>query len=401
MVRGISLVDQMSKVLFKDGVNHGVKQSGHWNISARAITQVASIDTLHRRKEYPSADLIIIDEADSATSQAYIEFAKQYPDAHFISVTATPFSNKDLTHIADCVVHPITVQELTDHGFLCKLRYFGPSAPDLSGIKTVDGDYENKELEKRMTTGRLTGDILSHWLRICRDRKTLCFAVNVRHSKTLTEMFCANGVMAEHIDASTPIGIRDAVFSRLKTGETKIVCNVGIATRGIDLPYVSCLIMARPTKSYSLWIQMLGRGTRMCPGKNDCIILDHSSGSIAHGFMVNEPELDILDPKRKQFKTISVKICEQCYLAYQEKFCPECGPTTREIARQKQIEVEEGELRELIANPGDDVITYLRNAKKIAKAKGYQAGWIYYSLIRRFGIEEARPHLPHWWKEKQ
>lgn len=397
VVRGVSLIDQISRRLFQEKVEHGVRQASHWNKNRQANTMVCSIDTIARRKDYPPADLIIIDEADQATSNSYKDFVEHYPNSFIMGITATPFSDRGLNHIADVVVHPVSVKDLTEQGYLSPLRYFAPSAPDLEGVK-IDSkthDFQNTQLEERMNTGKLTGDILTHWLQIGGGRPTLLFAVNVRHSKMLTAMFNDNGVPAEHVDAKTPQGERDLVFARLKSGATKIVCNVGIATRGIDLPFVSCLIMARPTHSYCLYIQCLGRGTRVAEGKVDTIVLDHAGNTVRHGFMVNEPPCDLMGPPERDKKVREIKICEKCFLAFVGNACPDCGTKVKEPVN---IEIEAGSLKEVASNDSIEILQYAEHCKRIQRNKGYKYGWVWHQVVKKFGWEASQPFLPLWFK---
>src|SRR5207248_11657384 len=90
----------------------------------------------------------------------------------------------------------------------------------------------------------------------------------------MAETFCAAGIAAEALDGTTPLATRRAILQRLHTGATRVVANCAVLTDGFDVPSVVCIIMARPTQSAVLYQQMLGRGTRIYPGKTDCLILD-------------------------------------------------------------------------------------------------------------------------------
>ena len=137
LVRGRKLVDQASQRLFRENVTHGVLMAGHWNYKPTMPVQVCSVDTLIARKLRPKADLIIIDEAHLAISDGYREVIADYPDAFIVAVTATPYVDKSLTHVAQTVVHPISMNELIEQGFLVPFRYFAPSTPELDRKSVV------------------------------------------------------------------------------------------------------------------------------------------------------------------------------------------------------------------------------------------------------------------------
>src|SRR6185369_6377204 len=109
------------------------------------------------------------------------------------------------------------------------------------------------QLADRMDRPKLTGDIVTHWHRYGERRKTVCFAVNVPHAMHIRDEFLKSGVRAEHIDRDTPKFERDAILSRLSTGEIELITNCMVLTEGWDMPEVGCCILARPTKKMGLY----------------------------------------------------------------------------------------------------------------------------------------------------
>lgn len=391
VVRGRELVKQASRRLDNEGVDHGVMMSNHWRNRPKLPVQICSIDTLARRKIVPDADLVVIDEAHMATSSGYYWLAQEMKDAFFLAVTATPYCKKSLTHVAEKIVHPITIKELIDQGFLVPCRHYAPNAPDMKGVRTKNGDYDLDDLETKMNV--LTGDIVNHYKEHGEGRAAICFAVNVRHSHYILNQFNSAGIVCEHMDANTDDSEREAIFGRLKSGATRVVTNVGILGTGVDLPFVSCIIMARPTKSYNLYIQQAGRGTRTFPGKTDFILLDHAGNASRHGLITEEQDVD-LEGKHIGKKP---KTCKVCFLVYATSFCPCCGPQEantqdREI---KEIAHADGNLVEITDAPIEvQVKRFVDGLKKIQKAKGYKRGWIYYKVKDKFGEEIADIHFP-------
>src|SRR5262249_10382624 len=113
-------------------------------------------------------------------------------------------------------------------------------------------------------------------------RKALCFTPTVEAAYAIAETFQEAGIAAEALDATTPREARRAILHRLHTGETQVVCNCAVLTEGFDEPSIACVIMARPTQSRPFYIQMLGRGLRTYPGKQDCVVLDVVGISTRH-----------------------------------------------------------------------------------------------------------------------
>jgi len=348
VARGRKLIDQASQRLTREGVYHGVMMAGHWNYRPTMPVQVCSVDTLIARSISPPADLIIIDEAHLAASPGYIEWLKSY-NTYIIAVTATPWVDKSLRHVADTIIHPITMMSLIERNYLVPFRYFAPQDPDLRSIKIVNKEYKNDQLEVAMSGNALTGKIIDHWKKLAQNRPTFLFAVNVNHSKMLVEKFCAAGIKAEHCEASTPDKERQKILDRIESGETQIVSNVGILCTGVDVPCIGAIIMARPIySSKNLYIQQAGRGTRIFPGKKDCLLLDHSGNIHRHGFPTDEELVEEINLDGEPIKRVIIetKRCPVCFSSFRGADCPECG-TKAPIAPKIEIKESDEELVEI------------------------------------------------------
>jgi superfamily II DNA or RNA helicase len=186
-----------------------------------------------------------------------------YPEAKIIGMTATPCrrDGRGLGNVFTDLVLAPGVEELIEQKHLVGTRVFSWDV-DLKGVRTSKGDYVESELEARMNTDKLVGDIISHHQRLAKGRKTVLFASGVGHSIHLAREFQAAGVRAEHLDGSTPIEERESILRRLSSGDLEVVSNCMVLTEGWDQPDVSCLVLARPTKSLGLYLQMAGRRLR-------------------------------------------------------------------------------------------------------------------------------------------
>lgn len=394
------LIDQASAKLDLFGIDHGIIMAKHWRRRASALVQVASIQTLIRR-DLPPADIIIIDEAHRSLAKSYQDLVNAYPGAVVLGLTATPVraDGRGLGDVYQTIVQGPAIHDLIHEGFLVNPRHFAPARPDLTGVHSKRGDYDETELAAAVNHPDLVGDIVGHWQQLAAGRLTVAFAVNIEHSRHIVRAFQAAGIAADHLDGTMPGPERDAILNRLASGETRVLSNVGILTEGWDLPACSCVILARPTQSEGLYIQMAGRALRTAPGKDDCIILDHAGCAHAHG-LVTEPREWALDPSKKRGKKgkqIRVSTCDRCYAAYasQSRQCPACGHVPATMVRDlvhdtaaTLVEVDaEMVKRERKREIGQ--AKSLDDLRRIAQQRGYKPGWadhIWAARGKRFGV---------------
>jgi superfamily II DNA or RNA helicase len=263
--------------------------------------QIGSVQTMIRR-ELPEADYIFVDEAHHCMDDnSYGKIIREsFPNAKVIGVTATPYrlAGKGFTKIFDCLIESLQLAEGVKQGFLVPLRYFACTSPDLSKVHLSGGDYKEDEAVKAMELVPIVESYLEH----ARGKCGICFAINIQHSIKLVNQFTEAGVRAEHVDGNTSDEMRAAIFKRLHDRITQVVVNVGIATEGVDIPNIDFVQSARPTKSLSLFFQMIGRGTRVdneliknalsederklliaCSEKPHCIVLDNAGLYKEHG----------------------------------------------------------------------------------------------------------------------
>ena len=243
--------------------------------------QIISAQTLFRRAR-PQVDLGLIDEGHE-THKSTLQWITdpEWARVPFIGLSATPWS-RGLGRYFDDLIIAATTADLIRDKFLSPFLAFAPSEPDLSAVRTVAGDYQQDELGEAMDRPKLVGDIVKTWITRGEDRQTFCFCVNRTHERHITECFVEAGVAAEYMDSTTPREQRNEVFARFRSGATRIICNVGVLTTGIDLD-VRCIIDAKPTKSRILHVQTIGRGLRTAPGKDRLLILDHAGNSLRLG----------------------------------------------------------------------------------------------------------------------
>ena len=277
------------------------------------------------------------------------------PDAWFIGLSATPWA-VGMGSLWNKMIIVSTLGELIEQKYLSPFKYYAPAQPDLSGIKIVAGDYQKDQLADRMSNVELCADIVQTWMKRGEWRPTFCFAVNRKHAAEIQAQFELAGIPAGYVDAYTEVPEREKLIEKLSRGELKIICNVGTMTTGVDAPFVSCIILARPTKSEMLFIQIVGRGLRKAHGKDDCIILDHSNTGLDLGrpdeifyseFSTKESaKAAKLERQKKEKKPRCCPAC-QAVVEPKTKVC-ECGFEFKPSS--SDIFVTDGDLSELGRN---------------------------------------------------
>lgn len=411
------LVYQVSDKLHDFGVEHGMIMSGEFADSFPGV-QVASVDTfrarvMQRKKmRWPGVKVVVIDEAHRSLSPTYMKIIEHYHNegAVILGLTATPIrgDGKGLDNIYDDLVCTPNVQELINMKHLVPPVYFAPTVPDLTGVRTKMGDYDKTQLEEAMDQNALVGDIVENWLRLGRQRQTIVFASGVHHSIHLRDRFRLAGVRAEHIDGTTPPAERDGIIRDLRKGLVEVICNCMVLTEGFDHPPVSCIVLARPTKNYGLYVQMAGRGLRPCEdiNKQDCLILDHSGAIYRHG-KVNDPYIWTLDGKalsdadEKRQRRVRIKTtitCVMCAAVYQNQLkCPQCGHVPEK--QGKYVETRHGDLVMIMdAKEPAKSKQWSRQTKvewfnmflKWADEKGFKRGWAHHKYREKFEVWPAR-----------
>jgi DNA repair protein RadD len=342
LVHRRELATQAANRLGEFGVTFGYEVAGMPRRPSARV-QIASVQSLVRRRP-PPAGLVICDEAHLSTAATWAKVLGCYPRARILGCTATPWrlSGKPLAGAYDACVVVATPAELREQGHLCDYHGFSYLAPDLSDVKTTAGDYNEKQSAAAMRQPAIVANVVEQWLAHARELSTIVFAVTVEHSKDLCAQFKAAGVAAEHLDGSTPLGVRQAILKRLEAGTTRVLCNVGVAIEGLDVPRVKCIVLARPTKSLARYLQMCGRGRRPWGGLK-LRIHDHAFLIRQHGLPDDERDYTL---NAKPERPPSLTQCEICFASYRGPRCPACAheneappPRERELVTVPDAEI--------------------------------------------------------------
>lgn len=390
-VPAISLVDQTVQAFWNEGIRDvGVIQGYHEMSNFDRPVQVCGVQTLMKRT-MPAADVAVIDEA-----HRWFDFYRkwmaepEWANKPIIGLSATPWT-RGLGSYYDELIIAATTQDLIQQGYLSQFRVFAPSHPDLTGVRTVAGDFHEGDLSTAMNKSPLIADVVETWLRRGEGRPTLCFGVDRVHAKHLQTKFDEAGVRTAYIDAFTKPAERNEIAGRFRSGDVQVVCNVGCLTTGVDWD-VRCIILARPTKSEMLFVQIIGRGLRTADGKADCLVLDHSDTHLRLGFVtdINHQALNTGRERTtiKQGRVLLPKECPQCAFLKPAKvqICPACGHKAEPVA----AETVDGELEEL--TPKRVEATHEIKQKwysmllRVAAERGYKSGWAANQYRQKFKV---------------
>lgn len=402
-VPAVQLVDQAAQEFFRAGIRDiGVMQADHPMTDMSKPVQIASIQTLQRRF-IPPADLVLVDEAHRQF-EWLTNWMGQEDWAHvtFIGLSATPWS-RGLGRLYDRLIIAATTKGLIAEKLLSPFEVYAPSKPDLSGVETTAGDYNQKQLSGVMGKRTLVADVVETWIKLGEGRPTICFAVDRIHAKTLQQQFETKSIGCGYLDQESTRKEREDVRVALANGAISVVCNVGVLTTGVDWD-VRCIILARPTKSEILFCQMVGRGLRIAPGKQNCRILDHSTTTLNLGFVTDIhhtgfKESTLSSRQDVEKKTALPKECPRCHhvRAPQILECPACGYLPELTS---SVQTEAGELVSLAdarrSNRQDDwpeKVIFIRQLRAYALERNLKDAWVSWRYKAKYGVWPNDPRV--------
>lgn len=253
---------------------------------------IASVPTLSRerrlRRLRADFNTVIVDECHHAAAASYERIFKHIAPADplLVGVTATPdrADGKGLDKWFSEVVFEMSILDGIQQGWLCNLegKLIHLKDADFSKVHVKKGDYDLSELEVIMQAANWHEHVANAWTEHARERKTVIFVPKVAMAHALADQIRSMGGRAEAIDGTMDRALRRSVLKRLGTGQTNVIVNCAVLTEGFDEPSLSCVIMARPTKSRGLYVQCVGRGLRLHDSKENCLVLDMVGVSQRH-----------------------------------------------------------------------------------------------------------------------
>lgn len=412
------------------------------------VAMVQTISSAQRLQQITPFDLIIVDEAHHATATTYRTVLDHFTDARAVGVSAT-LARSDKSSLGDVweeVAYRIDILDLIEHDppYLCDVRGVRVHATgmDLRGVKSSAGDYNVADLEQTMSDAGAWAATADAYVKLAPERRGIVFTPTVASAHTVSDLLVERGIVAEAVDGTTPKEDREAILARFQTGQTQVVANCGVLTEGFDNPAISCVAIARPTRSPVLYTQMAGRGLRLFPGKTECLILDlvgatednklctladltgHDVDEVTEGESLREAhqlkkiQTVTFTPYLGELTTEEINLFGQSKVVWPEwngvryidlgkvngtiYIAPSTQPGTfAVILRNRSTGAE------MVANSATSFTAALRHAEKVAKEHGGQlvrrdAAWRDSSrratdkqlmMLRRFGVANPDPAL--------
>lgn len=241
---------------------------------------VSTIQTITRRKELLAdlkIDLIIIDEIHFGASGKMQEIIRECHGGYIIGLSATPYdANGVLLSGFDNIIDRFDIAYMVKNKFLCNIKAVSPLTIDLSGISTMTGDYNIKELDFKMNTTTMLKAVADASIGLIRKRKkTLIFAVSIAHAKALTKLYKTFGnLKVDVLHSELSEEKQKQVTDRFKHKDLDVLVSINMITTGFDSPNIDTIVIARPTKSQNLYKQMVGRAMRLHPDKSEALLID-------------------------------------------------------------------------------------------------------------------------------
>lgn len=389
IVHRYELADQAHRSLASTGVEAGVIMAqeeaihGSWRVDASARVQVASVQTLVRRRLPEQVDLIVVDEAHRVLADSYQKIVAWHPKALVLGLTATPerADGQGLGNFFRDLYIIARSSDLQSAKYLATPRWFGARADvvaelteRLRGAHGSQGDYAPKDLARAVDSRFLLGNVVSESLRIAPGVSKVVFAGSVLHSQQLAEAFAQAGVSAAHLDGHTPARERETLLARLAAGNIEVLCNYDVLGEGWDLPNLGAVVLARPFRSRTKYLQVVGRGMRGRPGPQP-IVIDHGNNAPRFGLWPGDDVAWMLVGTPPRTEAGLWKQCEACLekIPLAATRCPVCGHECPIERGKREREETEAKLEE--ATRAQYLALRARVTEEAAK-KGAPPGWI-------------------------
>lgn len=381
LVHRIELCEQVSGTFKAYGVN-------------MSLCDVCMVQTATRRlTKIPEPQLIITDECQHSLSATYRKIYNYFPGSTRLGFTATPcrMNEGGLGAVYESLVESVSTKWLVENNYLAPFKYYSVKLADANNLHTSHGDYDSRELAALMEQRAIYGDTVSNYMNIANGKQAIVYLSSVEASKATAAAFIDHCIYAVHLDGTTPKDERESSIRKFRDGRIKILCNVDLLGEGLDVPDCECVILLRPTKSLTLYIQQSMRSMRYKPHKT-AIIIDHVGNVFRHGFPDEAREWTLESKKRKQENSVHVKQCPECFACMPTltRICPECGHeftpeqcTIKTVIDTKLQEITEREL--LACKPFNyyKQIQTFDGMVKFQQAKKFKFGWTIHKCIEQ------------------
>ncbi len=276
--RGELLEQAADKIAKATGLGCATEKAEQSCLGSWYRITVGSVQSLMREsrlKRFPEDyfNTIIIDEAHHCISDSYQRVLNHFPDAKVLGVTATPDRGdmKNLGQVFESLAYEYTLPKAIKEGYLSPIKAVTiPLQVDLTGVGIQSGDFKAGDLGTALDP--YLERIAEEMEKYCREKKTVVFLPLVKTSQKFRDILNAHGFRAAEVNGESQD--RAEILEDYASGKYNVLCNSMLLTEGWDCPDVDCIVVLRPTKVRSLYCQMVGRGTRLAPGKDHLLLLD-------------------------------------------------------------------------------------------------------------------------------
>ena len=273
------LLEQASDKLKRStGLNTALEKADSSSLNSWYMVTVGSVQTLQREKRLKQFsndyfDTIVIDEAHHCISAGYQKVLRYFEKSMVLGVTATPDRGdmRNLGEYFETLAYEYTLPKAIKEGYLTPIKALTvPLSIDISQVGMQSGDFSSGEVGNALDP--YLEQIANEMIQYCKDRKTVVFLPLVKTSQKFTEILNSKGFHASEVNGNSED--REEVLRDFDKGKYNVLCNSMLLTEGWDCPSVDCVIVLRPTKVRALYSQMVGRGTRLYPGKEELLLID-------------------------------------------------------------------------------------------------------------------------------
>lgn len=397
------LVPQTLEKLGKVGIHEdmvGCIKAGYPE-DREALVQVASVQTLARRQWWREKDfkLIIFDEAHQTTFSKAGKKVLHQATGKVLGFTATPrrlAKREGLQDYYQSSLLAASHAELQEIGRLAKMKYYAIAGAKLDNVRTRGGDYVQGELSLACDDPELIQNIVDQWFKLCPGKRTIGFCVSVKHAEHVAEAFQQRGVSAAVVTGDTPIKQRHNLYEALERGELTVLASVNVVSIGFDCPAVEVGLGMRPTKSWALHFQQIGRVMRVAEGKEFGIWIDQAGNctnrklGLPEFLVASDYEMDA--SKDCEGGEVPVKRCAECGCINHAAapICKACGYEFPKKIAYAPL----GTYTELGSS---DIKSYSPEARlyrrflKQAYNSNYSPGWAVFKFRRHYELKHKTP----------
>lgn len=370
------------------------------------LAKIGMVQTISRHiDQLTPPTIIFVDEAHHALAKSYQKILAAFPKAVKLLFTATPWrmSGKGFADVADTLIVGKSIKWLIDHDHLAPIDYYAPKQIDTKVLKVKStGDFSELSIEQALKP-RIYGNAVKTYQNLADGKQAIAYTYNVASAVRLAEAFNKIGITARAVSGKTPKLERNQIIHDYRGGKVQIVTNAELFTEGLDLPNVDCVIMLRPTKSLSLFLQFSMRAMNPRHGKT-AVLIDHVGNVERFGLPTAERSWSLTGMTKKEMREQNgtvikgVTVCASCFGTFYRTndTCPYCGATLTtdmqldvdekaelvKITAQKRLEkakqIMSDKVTQNIADKTPQQLNSMEEVHAFGKLHGYKSGWAYF-----------------------